>query len=70
VNSAVKVAFADPRHVLRRFPNAGERGKNLTSIEVNMIMTNVKADRSLAELSLASLTGALGSCLVPFPLLL
>lgn len=27
--------------------------------QVNMIMTNVKADRSLAELCLASLTGAI-----------
>lgn len=58
----VKVSFADPRSVLRRFPNAGDRGKNLTSIEVNMIMTNVKADRSLSELCLQSVSDTISSC--------
>jgi putative membrane protein len=58
----VKAAFADPRSVLRRFPNAGDRGKNLTSIEVNMIMTNVKADLSLSQVCLQSVSDTISSC--------
>ena len=58
----VKAAFADPRSVLRRFPNAGDRGKNLTSIEVNMIMTNVKADIGLSQICLQSVSDTISSC--------
>jgi predicted membrane chloride channel (bestrophin family) len=58
----VKSVLTDVNRVLLNYPHAGEAGQDLTRIEVNMIMTNVKADRSLSEKSIESLTMTLSNC--------
>ena len=58
----VKSVLTDVNRVLLHYPHAGAAGQDLTRIEVNMIMANVKADRSLSEKSIESLTMTLSNC--------
>lgn len=62
MGAVVKAAHTDIDRILLNYPHAGEKGADLTRIEVNMIMSNVKADRSLSDKCIESLTANIGNC--------